>query len=130
MLDTSLPMSQSSTHEDDRNYNGDVISEAGQSYIAGYTGGKLKKMLKCQSCLQALKSKRNNGKLLARNDVINKMDLYGRLFYASDELFVLTNQLEKCVLRAVSKSLVNLDTINEITAEISKKKKVTNCYMF
>lgn len=108
MLDNSLLMSVNSTHEDDHNYNEAATTEAVQSYIAGYSGRKLKKMLKCQGCLQALESKRNDGKLLARNDVLNKMDLYRGLFYASDELFLLTKQLEECVLRAVSKSLVNV----------------------
>lgn len=42
--------------------------------------------------------------------------------YASNELFKLTKQLEQCVLRTVSKRLVNFETIDQILEE--RKKKV------
>ncbi|KAK0159865.1 hypothetical protein PV327_010931 [Microctonus hyperodae] len=44
----------------------------------------------------------------------------GGLLFASNELFGLTKQLEKCVLRAISKNLTNLETISEISIALKK----------
>ncbi|KAK0071363.1 hypothetical protein PV325_013047 [Microctonus aethiopoides] len=65
------------------------------------------------------------GKQLERNDVKCKMDLYGRLLFASNELFSLTKQLKKCVLRAISRNLTNLETISEISVELKKEILLT-----
>lgn len=89
--------------------------------IAGYSVRKLKRIIKCGNCLQVIQMSREAGKELECNDVICKMDLFGGLLFASNELFNLTKQLEKCVLRAVSKNFKNVDTISEISIELQKE---------
>ncbi|XP_063392810.1 uncharacterized protein LOC134678258 [Cydia fagiglandana] len=106
---------------EDHDYNEAVTSDAVQSYIAGYIVRKLRKIVKCNNCLKLIQMSPNEGKMLMRNDVIDKMDLYGGLIYASDDLFNLTKMIEKCVLRAISKALTNMETISEITQELQKE---------
>lgn len=112
---------EGSSIDDDHNYNEAVTSDAGQSYIAGYITRKMQKTVKCSDCLTTIRMNAVDGQRLQRNDVINKMDLYGGLMYASYELFELTKQLEKCVLRAVSKALTNIETISQISYELRKE---------
>ncbi|KAK0174339.1 hypothetical protein PV327_010122 [Microctonus hyperodae] len=121
MLESNEPILANSSADADHDYNEAVTSDAVQSYIAGYIVRKLKKILKCSNCLQCIQMSGEAGKQLQRNDVICKMDLYGGLLFASDELFSLTKQLERCVLRAISRNLTNLDTISEIAVELKKE---------
>ncbi|CAK1580411.1 unnamed protein product [Parnassius mnemosyne] len=94
MVERSEPLLEGSLIDEDHDYNEAVTSDAVQSYIAGYIVRKLRNTTKCVNCLQALQMKAGDGRQLQRNDVINKMDLYGGLIYASNELFDLTKQLE------------------------------------
>ncbi|CAK1577983.1 unnamed protein product [Parnassius mnemosyne] len=96
MVESSEPLLEGSLIDEYHDYNEAVTSDAVQSYIAGYIVRKLRKTTKCVNCLQALQMKAGDGRQLQRNDVINKMDLYGGLIYASNELFDLTKQLKKC----------------------------------
>ncbi|CAK1603537.1 unnamed protein product [Parnassius mnemosyne] len=121
MVESSEPLLEGSLIDEDHDYNEAVTSDAVQSYIAGYIVRKLRKTTKCVNCLQALQMKAGDGRQLQRNDVINKMDLYGGLIYASNELFDLTKQLEKCVLRTISKTLTNVHTISQISRELKKE---------
>ncbi|CAH2090998.1 unnamed protein product [Euphydryas editha] len=121
MLESPRPLDESSLTDMDHDYNQAVTSDAVQSYIAGYIVRKLRKTIKCEICLEAIETHAEVGKQLQRNDVINKMDLYGGLRFASNQLFDLTKQLENCVLRAVSKNLTNVETISGITMELRKE---------
>ncbi|KAK0076674.1 hypothetical protein PV326_010593 [Microctonus aethiopoides] len=121
MLESTEPILGGSSTDADHNYNEAETSDADQSYIAGYIVRKLKKTVKCVNCLQCIQISAEAGKELQRNDVICKMDLYGGLLFASNELFSLTKQLEMCVLRAISKNLTNLETISEISVELKKE---------
>ncbi|XP_044589058.1 uncharacterized protein LOC123268196 [Cotesia glomerata] len=129
LLDGDLPLEQSITSEEDHDYNEAVTSQEVQSYIAGYIVRKFKKIVKCNRCIETLQMDRDKGKELNRNDVVNKMDLYGGLLYASNEVFILTKQLEECVLRVISKSKINIDIIDDIYTEMAKKKKSTDSWM-
>lgn len=116
-------MEGSSIDDEDHNYEA-VTSDAVQSYIAGYITRKLQKIVKCSNCKQNIRMNAVDGQRLQRNDVINKMDLYGGLMYASYELFELTKQLEKCVLRAMSKALTNVETVSQISHELKKENLI------
>ncbi|XP_047984169.1 uncharacterized protein LOC125224761 isoform X2 [Leguminivora glycinivorella] len=121
LLDNTEPLVDGSSTEKDHDYNVSVTSDAVQSYIAGYIVRKLRKILKCTNCVKLLQMRPSEGKLLVRSDVINKMDLYGGLIFPSDELFNLTKIIEQSVLRAISKTLTNMETISQITVELQKE---------
>lgn len=129
LLDGRTPLDQSFASEDDHNYGEAVTSKEVQSYIAGYIARKLRKIIKCSSCIDKLLMDQNRGRELDRNLVINRMNIYGGLLYASDELFILTKQLEECVLRAISKSKIHINIIDDIYEEMKKKKlQIVGCY--
>ncbi|KAH0561100.1 hypothetical protein KQX54_012980 [Cotesia glomerata] len=121
MLESPRPLDESSSTDIDHDYNQAVTSDVVQSYIAGYIVRKLRKTIKCEICLEAIETHAKVGKQLQRNDVINKMDLYGGLRFSSNQLFDPTKQLKNCVLRAVSKNLTDVETINGITMELRKE---------
>ncbi|CAG5093082.1 Protein of unknown function [Cotesia congregata] len=120
ILEDTEPQVEGSSLDEDHDYNEAVTSDVVQSYIAGYITRKMQKNVKCSDCLTTLRMSAVDGQQLQRNDVINKMSRFGGLLYASSELFELTKQLEKCILRAVSKALTNVETISQIYHELKK----------
>ncbi|KAH0549860.1 hypothetical protein KQX54_015363 [Cotesia glomerata] len=92
ILEGTEPQVEDSSIDEDHDYNEVVTSDVVQSYIAGYLTRKMQKIVKCSDCLITLRMNAVDGQRLQRNDVINKMNLFGGLMYASYELFELTKQ--------------------------------------
>ena len=75
MLSNVDPLTETPSADVDHTYNEAVTKDAVQSYIAGYLVRKLRKTVKCATCLETIQMSATEGRLLPRNDVINKMDL-------------------------------------------------------